>query len=470
MGQRDMMLVMSDQHSYMVTGFADKRVDTPQLERIAAEGCLFDHCYCTAPLCVPSRMSFLSGRMPSELGIFNNDSLLPGDVPTIAHQLGAMGYRTVLIGRMHFKGDDQKHGFDERLCGDITSQYWGTGGRLRTDFENYAGTTNRIHCLEAVGGGVSPVMYFDKLVFEQTEKFLETWGASGEDRPPLFLVVGFYGPHFPFVCREDLYRKYKKRFSLEECDRAAQDEALPVYQELEQESTAEHMRNCRAAYCGLVEEQDGYTGRLYDRFLQVVKKREYLFCYTSDHGEQLGHRKLYGKQTLYEEAVRVPLLLAGTGVRTGVSRGTVSLLDVSRMFLRAADKMAAPCPVPEGEHWIRVQHMLTHKNKKVLAEAAVKGCFKILRVDNAWYVYDLETDPGESQNLLEKRRDEAENLILLARQNGCFIEEEQRSVLAEKEQDSCIRHEQLKLWGQKKCPEEWATVKIPPKTLRQPLE
>ena len=99
--------------------------------RIAGEGLYFERCYCNAPLCVPSRMSFLSGKLPSDLNIFNNDTVLPADVPTIAHALGAAGYHTVLIGRMHFKGDEQKHGFDERLVGDITSQYWGTTGGFR---------------------------------------------------------------------------------------------------------------------------------------------------------------------------------------------------------------------------------------------------------------------------------------------------------------------------------------------------
>ena len=197
MGKRDIMLVMSDQHSWLSSGFADENIDTPELLRIAGEGLRFDHCYCNAPLCVPSRMSFLTGLLPSELDVFNNDTALPADMPTIAHVLGGLGYRTVLIGRMHFKGDEQKHGFDEHLAGDITSQYWGTGGALRDGFGPYAGTTNRLHCLEQVGGGVSPVMLYDEAVFEETLAFLTAWEKEKKPDEPLFLVVGFYGPHFP---------------------------------------------------------------------------------------------------------------------------------------------------------------------------------------------------------------------------------------------------------------------------------
>ena len=112
---KDIMLIMSDQHGGAYTGMEDDRVRTPALMRIAGEGLYFERCYCNAPLCVPSRMSFLSGKLPSDLNIFNNDTVLPADVPTIAHALGAAGYHTVLIGRMHFKGDEQKHGFDLSL-------------------------------------------------------------------------------------------------------------------------------------------------------------------------------------------------------------------------------------------------------------------------------------------------------------------------------------------------------------------
>ena len=114
-------------------------------------------------------------------------------MPTIAHEIGRIGYKTVLIGRMHFKGADQKHGFDMRLAGDITSQYWGTGGKSRSDFGAYAGTTNRRHCLEAVGGGYSPVMAYDAHVFETAMEYLKHCPRDGRG---IFLVVGFYSPHF----------------------------------------------------------------------------------------------------------------------------------------------------------------------------------------------------------------------------------------------------------------------------------
>lgn len=481
------MLVMSDQHGWMNTGFADERQDTPHLERIAGDGILFDHCYCNAPLCVPSRMSFLTGMMPSELGIFQNDSVLPSDVPTLAHELGRMGYETVLIGRMHFKGDDQKHGFDQHLYGDITSQYWGTGGKARKDFGKYRGTTNRLHCTEAVGGGISPVMVYDEAVWQQAMGFLQGW-EKGEKAQPLFLVVGFYGPHFPFVCGEDLYRKYQKRFSLEECGRLAAMTALSCYEDLIQECDIERMRNCQAAYSGLVEKLDGYTGTLYDRFRQIFQDKRHLFLYLSDHGEQLGRRRIFGKQTLYEHAVRVPLIMEGTGIAPGLVQEPVGLLDVSRTLLSLAagqDEVDGEAserfewhqgkPIPlehpgPQRHWIRIQQMLERNGELVLAEAAVLGQYKVVRVWDEWYAYDLKEDPMEEINLMESRPDRGQELVRMAGEDLCFVDADQRKRLLKQEQKARSRHKRLKAWGMAKDPREWGTIHILPGMLKDPAE
>ena len=96
-------------------------------------------------------MSFLTGRLPSDLGIFNNDSSPPVDMPTIAHEMGAAGIpdrlnRTDAL----LQGTTRSTGSTSGSCGDITSQYWGTGGKNRTEFGAYMGTTNRKNCLKAV--------------------------------------------------------------------------------------------------------------------------------------------------------------------------------------------------------------------------------------------------------------------------------------------------------------------------------
>src|SRR5690242_2396471 len=104
----NILLIMADQHSPHVLGCrGDPVVRTPHLDALAPRGTLFEHAYCQAPLCVPSRMSFLTGQQPSAIGVWGNGDSIPPDVPTFAHSLGAAGYETALIGRMHFNGVDQ---------------------------------------------------------------------------------------------------------------------------------------------------------------------------------------------------------------------------------------------------------------------------------------------------------------------------------------------------------------------------
>ncbi len=458
---KDMVLIMSDQHGWDYTGFAEERIDTPGLKKIAEEGLLFERCYCNSPLCVPSRMSFLSGKLPSQLGIFNNDAALGGDVPTIAHEMGRLGYQTVLA--------------------DITSQFWGTGGNKRLDFGVYAGTTNRKNCLDAVGGGISPVMLYDEMVFRSAMEFLEEWGEK-KNRKPLFLVIGFYGPHFPFTCRNEDYLKYQSRFPIEECEKEARIPSISAYHGFLQECEPEHMRNCKAAYCGLVEQLDRYVGELYHKIKTVEAGREYLFLYTSDHGEQLGKRKLFGKQTMYEAAVRIPLLAAGTGIAPGISNEPAGLLDVSRTLLEETGRnenyswhqgkrLDFSGSQSETSRLVRIQQMVGSDDSPQLIEAVVLGQYKIVKSGNETIcLYDLQEDPDEEHNLSRMREGLLRKLMKQIEESGGFLSKPAVRHLTDREREAREGQRRLKAWGQVKKPEEWATMKIDKNTLINPRE
>ena len=118
--------ILSDQHSPYVLGcYGDGVVHTPNLDRIAAQGALFESAYCPSPICVPSRMSMLTGRHPHQNACWNNSHILDSQIPTFAHALGAAGYRTILAGRMHSLGPDQLRGYSERLVGDHSPNHEG---------------------------------------------------------------------------------------------------------------------------------------------------------------------------------------------------------------------------------------------------------------------------------------------------------------------------------------------------------
>ena len=107
----NLLFIISDQHNPSVTGcYGDPVVQTPHLDRLAERGVVLQNVYCTAPLCVPARMSYMTGQYPTDIETWDNRHILDTGIPTFAHALGAVGYRPTLIGRMHFVGADQLHG------------------------------------------------------------------------------------------------------------------------------------------------------------------------------------------------------------------------------------------------------------------------------------------------------------------------------------------------------------------------
>ncbi|MGH9662996.1 MAG: sulfatase-like hydrolase/transferase, partial [Bryobacteraceae bacterium] len=107
---------MADQMTPFMTGpYGQRAARTPNLDRLARAGTVFEHAYCNSPLCVPSRTSMFAGRHVSKIGAFDNASEFRAELPTWNHYLRDAGYRTAVSGKCHFIGPDQLRGFDERL-------------------------------------------------------------------------------------------------------------------------------------------------------------------------------------------------------------------------------------------------------------------------------------------------------------------------------------------------------------------
>ena len=116
----NIVVIQADQMAAQALGaYGDAAALTPNMDALAADGAVFDRAYCNTPLCSPSRASMMTGRMPSEIDCLDNGDDFAASVPTFAHRLRKLGYHTALIGRMHFIGPDQHHGFEERLTTDV---------------------------------------------------------------------------------------------------------------------------------------------------------------------------------------------------------------------------------------------------------------------------------------------------------------------------------------------------------------
>lgn len=379
---------MTDQHSPHVVGcYGNEIVRTPNIDRLAAEGRRFTQAYCPAPLCVPSRMSFMTGRLPYRNRVWANTHILSSGIPTWAHALGAAGYETALMGKMHFVGSDHRHGFERRLLGNFIAKHPGTpelGGPRWTRFPGATSGQSRVS-VETVGTGTTTYQWFDRRVADAAIGYLReagrtqrTGGAqapgnageAGDTRQnvaarPFAAVVGFNLPHCPFIAPKDLFDDYFDRVDVPDDERSAP----PIVKRYRRRRGIEQppipllqIRRVRAAYFALVEHVDRLIGEVLTALEGAGLADDTLVIYCSDHGEMAGEHGCYWKSTYYEASARVPLLLrvpsglfpaeapetveARRGLPPGASRyraaGTtessiVNLLDLAPTICEAAD-------------------------------------------------------------------------------------------------------------------------------------
>lgn len=340
----NLLFIHSDQHNPRVSGcYGDPLVRTPHLDGIAEAGVLFENAYCPSPICVPSRMSSLTGRYPFENQVWTNSHILSSSIPTLAHSMGAGGYRPVLIGRMHALGPDQLHGYVDRPVGDHSANQ---PGGSPVDHGFLAGTNGPARVsLEKSGHGQNAYQVHDEDVTAAAVDFLRKTGEA-----PFSLTVGFMLPHQPFVARLEDYSYYFDNMFPPRVDEPFSEMLHPHIRTWRsacgiEEVSHEEIRRARAAYWALVARMDAMIGNILDALEESGKADNTLIVYTSDHGEQVGEHGLWWKQTFYEDSVKVPAILSWPGeLPEGIRMDHV----ISSLDLNATILDALGCPVLAG--------------------------------------------------------------------------------------------------------------------------
>lgn len=334
MERPDILIFMSDQHAPQFMSGAGMDIDTPNLDKIKKQGTAFEGAYTACPLCVPARMAMLSGMRASDTGIFTNMDQLPNTIPTFLNCLVAAGYETVLAGRMHFIGQDQRHGFTRRIADDFTNSGYLRPERMKEDFGIHLQTMGYKWCTDVVGGGESPVVGYDEMVVNTVENYL-----SEPHEKPQCILVGTYGPHFPYVAPKDLFLKYFSDNKIIENLSDGEEIQNPMLQQLQKKVPTELKKACCAAYKGLVEHTDSLVGRVLEKFKEftVGKGSKKIFVYLSDHGDTVGDHGIFGKKTFYEKSAKIPLIFWGDDICKGCSVASpVSILDLGPTLCEAA--------------------------------------------------------------------------------------------------------------------------------------
>ena len=322
----NILLIMSDQHSPHFLGCAGEEVlRTPTLDRLAARGVSFANNHCGNPLCVPSRMTFLTSRHSSDIRVWTNRCRLQSDIPTFVHHLVNAGYETTLCGRMHFNGPDQRHGFEQRIIGDISPQL----GHIPT---YTAGQT--ADGVKVAGPGRTAYSRYDEDVTQAACQFLESLDKNPRDRP-FFMTVGYVLPHCPFIAPKRLFDEYIDKISVPQLPQGYHSSLHPfmkVWREHRRvdELTHEQVRIARAAYYGLVTFMDELIGKIVSTLADTHFGENTMIVYTSDHGEMAGEHRMWWKSSFYQGSVGVPLIfsLPGQFAEGRTISDVTSLLDI----------------------------------------------------------------------------------------------------------------------------------------------
>lgn len=410
----NLLVIMSDQHSPHVLGCeGDPVVRTPNLDALAAQGTLFENAYCQSPLCVPSRMSFLTARHPSDIGVWTNGCILPSDTTTFAHSLGAAGYETALIGRMHFVGADQWHGFEHRLVGSLTWVYPGDVGVGLTP-ELASGTGQGRKVLSITGPGRTAYQVYDEEVAQTTADFLQA-RANGTERP-FCIVAGFVLPHCPFVCPPDDWEYYSDRITLPEVPEGYFESLHPAMQQwLENRGlmdvTEEEIRRARIGYYGIVTHFDRQVGVIMEALERSGLADDTMVVYVSDHGEMGGEHGMWWKSCFYEGSASVPVIVSWPARWEGGRRPTevTSLVDIGPTLvdLAGAGEMIESrgrslVPLLEGTDDTRDNEAFSehYASQGVPAGRMVRnGPWKLVQYEGYEpQLFNLEEDPHEFED------------------------------------------------------------------------
>lgn len=410
----NIVTVMSDEHSYQMMQFVDHSIlKTPNLDRLAAESAVFDSCYTPCPVCAPARASFISGRYVNRIGTWDNSTPYDGTVPGLSHCLSRNLIPYINIGKTHFHHEGD-YGFA---------------------YQEYPGYLRRpdIGCFfrDQKRGRVGAEKRFEKIGLKTEESYDDqvlasslAWLDQHGHEENWYLYVGFLDPHFPFYVKKENWDYFEQRIS------QVPERLKPPFTSLNeplnwlrtyfkcQDVPEETVRKLLIGYHCAIAELDERIGILLDKIDALGLKESTIFCYTSDHGEQLGYHGLWWKCCMFEQSAHIPMIVRVPGQTPRRIPDPVNLTD---WFPTVCDYM--DLPIPEGLDGQSLRPLIetgacgSHQDFSFSEYSAhgIPNSMFLIRWKQYKYVYfcydkpqlfDLAADPFEDRSLLEYAPDD----------------------------------------------------------------
>lgn len=364
----NLLFVFTDeQAARTMAAYGNRQIQTPVMDALAAQAVVFENAYVTQPVCTPSRSSLLTGLYPHANGCTRNNNILKDGVQCFPELADFGDYKKGYIGKWHL-GDEifKQHGFDEWVSIDDHYRQYYTPHRDNTqhcDYHNFL-----------IGKGYEPDMtdedgfaHFSRpfcarqlpeehtkaaFVADESARFIR----ENKDRP-FILFANFFEPHMPFFGPRD-HQYPPEKIPLPENFLHQLDEKNPLKTRFLKArfagiyKTEEEWRQLIARYWGLVSMVDTQLGKIMDALRGCGLEDNTIIVYTSDHGDMMGSHQLAAKSNMFEEAMRVPLLLRIPWLKQPECSipDPVSQIDLVPTLLEA---MGQPVPAHlHGQSWM----------------------------------------------------------------------------------------------------------------------
>jgi choline-sulfatase len=392
---------------------------TPNIDALAARGRNFSNAHCSVTVCSPSRVSVMSGLGPTthgsyELGPAYQSIERLNNVPTLQGYFKRQGYTTLSGGKV------LHHGFKERLADDIDVVISDRrGGPRPKEPMSWVGSA------KAWDWGAFPPTDAEMYDFQLAEAAAEALGEAYEK--PFFMSVGLFRPHVPMFVPPKWFDLYDhENITMPWALKEDMDDVPPNFQykmgvapPLAEIQEAKKWRKMVHAYLASTSFVDHCVGVVLKGLERGPNEGDTIVVLWSDHGFHLGEKQHLAKRTLWEESTRVPFIVAGLGIESGVDcREAVSLLDVYPTLVEL-------CGLPENGllEGVSVVPQLNDP-AAVREEPAISSSYfgnhavrtrdwrYIRYADGAEELYDHRSDPGERDNLAGEAAHDATKVAL----------------------------------------------------------
>ncbi|TWU04795.1 sulfatase [Stieleria varia] len=412
-----LFLVSDDLRAGVLGCYGDQVSDTPNIDRLASRGVLFERSYCQGTVCGPSRASFMRGRY------FGNEGI------TLGEHFIAQGRTTARVGKifhMRVPGDiiAGTHGQDVPAC--WTQRFNASGREAHTPGEyaclNQNVFTTALEGRQSTGDPHRPFVTVsyegdgsDQPDAKAAAKSVELLREFKSSEKPFMLAVGFVRPHYPMVAPRQYFDRYPHdQMTLPHVPEGDLDDIPPAGisgSNSRKNGLAAYPDNQRRMWSGYrasVTFMDSQVGRVIDELDRLGLTESTVIVFTSDHGYHLGDHTFWQKSNLHEQVTRVPLIVAAPGVMPSRSRSITQLVDV---FPTLCELTGAP--VPESVQGKSLVPILRDPAAEVhdAAFSYAQGGHHALRTDRWAYMryadateelYDMDADPGQFNNLAQK--------------------------------------------------------------------